>query len=311
MSNAAPVALTGATGFIGTALCKHLRQLGHPVTALVRSPDSATALTKIGVTAVAGDLSNRASLQRLIDNQACVIHCAASVRGRSLESFLSNNVDGTRLLIEAVEQSNSSPRFLFLSSLAAREPDLSWYAQSKHRAEQALATSSIDCWTVLRPPPVYGPGDKEMLPIFRLMKRGTAILGNGPESRISLLHVDDLIGAIVACMHSDNCNRATYTPVDPMAGGYDWYRIAAIASEIFARPVHLRTVPAPLLNSFARINLALAGLLNYEPMLTPSKLRELRHPDWVADASSLQRDTLWSPQIDLHRGLSELAKSAL
>jgi nucleoside-diphosphate-sugar epimerase len=303
----ATVAVTGATGFIGTALCESLCAHGVSVRALVRDPSRATALADHGVELVTGDLANRDSLRTLVSGAEAIVHCAGTVRGRCLNDFTQTNVNGLDHLLSAIAEAAPNARLLALSSIVAREPELSWYAQSKHAGECLLQERGKSLnWIILRPPTVYGPGDREMLPIFQWMARGIATVPGSKDVRVSLIHVRDLVTAIEACMAIPVSKGQCYTPADPCTGGYNWTDMASIATEVWGRPVRLWQVPTWLLDGFARLNLSLAGVLGYAPMLTPAKLRELRHPNWVADSSDLQRDTGWYPEIDLERGLREL-----
>ena len=110
------------------------------------------------------------------------------------------NVAGTANLLAAI-QSQASPPDLLLSSLVAREPQLSWYSHSKREGRNCCSSHRLD-WVILRPPAVYGPGDKEMLPIFQWMRRGIALVPGSPEARTSLIHVSDLVRAIIACLQA-------------------------------------------------------------------------------------------------------------
>jgi nucleoside-diphosphate-sugar epimerase len=301
------VAVTGATGFIGTSLCISLLQSGYRVRALVRRPERAVALEHAGVELQPGDLGNSDSLAKLAAEADVVIHCAGAVRGSSQRAFDRVNVDGTAELLRAVRSGPTRPRLVLLSSLAAREPQLSWYAASKYRSETLLREQGEDLdWIVLRPPPVYGPGDKEMLPVFRAMARGLAPVPGDPSARISVIHVQDLVDAILACLARGDMPATEYTLSDGRPGGYDWKEMADIAAAVWQRRVRLVRVPGWLLDATAAVNLALARLLGYAPMLTPAKLRELRHPDWVAGNEKLQGQVDWQPRIDLQQGLTEL-----
>ncbi len=102
------------------------------------------------------------------------------------------------------ERTPERPRFLLMSSLAAREPELSHYAASKRRGEDALAAASPTLrWTVLRPPAVYGPGERELRPLFRWIARGVAPLACRRAGRFSLLYVDDLATAVLRWLDAD------------------------------------------------------------------------------------------------------------
>jgi len=304
------VAITGATGFIGRILCKRLRADGYPVSALVRNPRHAADLAASGVTLVPGDLDDAHALRALLDNCDVVIHLAGAVRVNSQQAFDRTNVRGTQNLLAALAARKELPGFLLISSLAAREPTLSWYARSKDQAEQCLrdGPAGLD-WAIIRPPAVYGPGDKEMLPVFLWMARGIAPVPGSPAARVSLIHVDDLASAIVACLGLPRLQHRTFTLDDGTPGGYSWDDMAAIAGDVWQRQVRLVRLPGPLLDMLARANLALSRVLAYSPMLTPAKLRELRHPDWVVDNDEITAATGWRPKVTLKKGLEELRDS--
>lgn len=309
MSSATPwVAVTGATGFIGRTLCAHLQANGYSVRALVRNAEAATGLAASGVTLIIGDLSREDSLRALVDDAAAVIHLAGAVRGNSPESFDRTNVDGTQRLIDTVTRSAPPPKLVHISSLAAREPQLSWYARSKHTAERRLraTTENLD-WVIIRPPAVYGPGDKEMLAVFRSMAHGVLPIPGDPDSRVSLIHVDDLVEGIIACLRLPELGCRTFCLDDGTPDGYGWLDMAAVAEAVWGRKIHAIRIPRPLLNALAYANLGLSRLLGYAPMLTPSKLRELRHPDWVVDNQAFTEATGWRPQVKLRFGLEQLS----
>jgi nucleoside-diphosphate-sugar epimerase len=259
------------------------------------------------VTTVQGDLHSAASLDDLVNGCDCVIHCAGSVRGSSQAAFDHTNVIGTRNLLGAIQRMPAPARLLLLSSLAAREPGLSWYAASKHRGEALVANAAPALqWVGLRPPPVYGPGDKEMLPIFKLMARGIAPVPGDTQNRMSLVHVDDVVEVILRLLTLVSWPGRSYTLCDGRNHGYDWQELASIAGKVWRRKVRLWRIPAWAADRVAGFNLYLARRFNYAPMLTPAKLRELRHADWVVDNSELTALLDWQPAVDLEHGLARL-----
>lgn len=278
--------------------------------ALVRSPQKAHQLTAQGVAIVEGDLSTPAALEELVRGCDAVMHGAGAVRGSSQAAFDRVNVAGTAAIISAVKSQPTRPRLLLLSSLAASQPQLSWYAHSKREGEQRVQATDLD-WVIVRPPAVYGPGDKEMLPIFQWMGRGIAPVPGSAEARTSLIHVSDLVTAITACLLSPDTRHQTLSLSDGMANGYNWHEMANLAGAVWGRQVRLWRVPAWLLNSAARLNLCLARISGSAPMLTPPKLRELRHSNWLADNQAITAATGWTPLISLLQGLEEIKNSAL
>lgn len=255
---------------------------------------------------VQGDLHNAAALRRLVDDAFAVVHCAGAVRGVSQADFDRVNVQGVENLVAAMTADGQAEpaRLLSLSSLAAREPSLSFYAQSKSRGEQVLVEQASQIpWLALRPPAVYGPGDRELLPLFRLMAKGIAPVFGRRDARFSMIYVDDIAGLVLAWLRQSVPVSGIYAFDDGKPGGYGWDEVAATVARLCRRPVRTVRVPAPVLDIPARINRSLAGMFGYAPMLTPEKLRELRHPDWVCDNQSLQRVLDWQPRYPLEQGL--------
>lgn len=301
------VALTGATGFIGGAVLRRLTASGWRVRALYRSRRGRILPRASGIDWVAGDLDDDCALARLVAGADAVIHCAGAVRGARRADFARVNVAGTRHVVDAAARGAPAARFLLLSSLAAREPDLSDYAWSKRRGEEALqAGAGALRWTILRPPAVYGPGDREMLPLFRGMARGFATVPGRGVGRVSLLYVEDLASAILAWLAGDVDPGQAYELDDGAAGGYGWDELLGIAARVLRGGAAIRKLPMPvwLLRCVAAGNLGAARVLGYPPMLTPGKVRELMHQDWVADGGPFGRATGWHPAWPLARGLA-------
>lgn len=298
------VAVTGATGFIGNALIQRLTEDGWTVRALTRShrPDSES------VQWIYGDLDNLTALHHLVNDVAFVIHCAATVRGSSFQEFAHTNIEGTKNLLCAISKQKQHPRFLLISSLAAKQPELSWYAQSKYLAEQQLSEYSGQLqWTVFRPTAVYGPGDKELKPLFQAMRRGLFPVVGKIHNRFGLIHVYDLVAAIQAWLASELPINGTFELDDGTLGGYSYESLSILAQQVWRRPVHCIVIPNLLIRGIALSNLWFAHLFHYSPMLTPGKVNELQHDDWVCDNTPLIRVLpAWQPSIRLQDVLSEV-----
>jgi len=298
------IALTGATGFIGRATARMLVTAGWEIKALTRKTSDRSPLADFNVQWVEGALENVESLRRLLQGVEAVVHCAGAVRGATQEHFNRINVDGVARLVHAAARQHPLPRFLLISSLAAREPDLSFYASSKRQGETVLAAQAgLMQWAILRPPAVYGPGDKEMLPLFRWMARGFAFVPGSGNGRISMLYVDDLAEAVSTCLHSAHFPKAVFELHDGRPDGYSWQAVIDTVGHLTGKRVHCVPVPLIVLKALAGLNLQTARILGYAPMLTPGKLRELRHPDWVCDNTAITREIGWTPRVSLEQGL--------
>jgi nucleoside-diphosphate-sugar epimerase len=302
------VAVTGATGFIGRALLNRLTVSGWGVRALTRR--ASPKMDYSSVKWIPGDLDDTRALRHMVEGAEVVIHCAGAVKGKSWDDFFHTNVIGTKNILQAISEIGSCPKFLYISSLAAREPQLSWYAQSKFEAEQLISKFSERLTAaVFRPAAVYGPGDKAMKPLFRLMRYGVLPALGAPDNRFGLIHVDDLVTAVSCWLDAEHSITGTYEIDDGTPEGYDYVSIAAIAQGVLGKPVRCFRIPCTGIRLFAHCNIWLAHLFNYAPMLTPGKVRELQHPDWTCDISSLKRELSdWHPAIGFHAALPALVR---
>ncbi len=298
------VALTGATGFIGNRVARRLVTNGCKLQALTRKTSDRSRLSGFNIHWVEGTLEDVDSLRRLVRGADAVVHCAGAVRGATQAHFDRLNVDGVARLVRAAVEQHPLPRFLLISSLAAREPGLSHYAGSKRQAETVLADQAGNMsWVVLRPPAVYGPGDKEMLPLWRWMARGFAfVLGSG-KARFSMLYVDDLAAAIRKCLLNERLPNGVFELHDGHLEGYSWQNVIDTFAHLNAKSVGRIHMPVSVLRLLARLNLAASLAFGYAPMLTPGKVRELRHPNWVCDNNAFARATGWKPRVSLEAGL--------
>ena len=303
-----PVLLTGATGFIGQRLQKALLAEESAVTAIVRPSSANRDAVLPGVNCMLAGLDDPDRLCEAFSGAAAVVYCAGSVRGRNLDDFRAANVDGVRAAVNAGNRAGNGIPMLLLSSLAASRPHVSDYANSKFLGEQEIRAHAQFPWAIFRPPAVYGPGDREMLPVLKMVRKGLVMPAGPREQRLSLIHVDDLASAVLAWLKSwPACDRMTFTLDDGHGGGYDWNEI----TRAVRRGGHVRIpVPAWILSGIGRANLALSGLLGYAPMLTPGKARELTQPDWVCNNKDLVRVTGWQPEIGLREGVTALFESS-
>ena len=297
-----PVALTGATGFVGRHILERLLAADYSVRALVRAP-AKLQIRAEGLEIVQGGLSDQGALRKLVAGTASVIHCAGLIRGVTRTQFDAVNAAAAGTLAAAARDAGVG-RFMLISSLAAREPQLSPYSASKRGGEEAVAASAEGVGvTVLRPPAVYGPGDREMLALFRLMARGIAPVFGSIDARFSLIHVADLADAVLAWQSTDVTISDPVELDDGQPNGYGWPEVCEIVSSLTGRTVRPLRIPAGLLALPAAFNTAAGILPGFDPMFSLGKLRELRHPDWVCRSITATAIPGWAPRLRLADGL--------
>jgi nucleoside-diphosphate-sugar epimerase len=298
------VGITGATGFVGSHMCKLLHDRGYSLRLLLRStpnslPDALLAQSQL----VFGSLQDPSALLALCSECDVIIHCAASVRGNTWDDFESTNVQGTARLIAAMEQQGCQ-YYLHVSSLAATQPQLSWYSRSKHAAEQLVQQSALP-GLILRPPAIYGPGDRELRPLLDMLYRGGPVLRvTSPDQQLALLHVDDLCAAMLACVQQRV--QGLYSLDDGTEEGYDWDSICAAVQQLSGRTVRTLQLPASVLHSMAYLNVHWSRWRGRKSMLNPGKARELCWSDWRTPAPRLQQVLDWQPAFTLPEGLRTL-----
>src|SRR5215510_6607901 len=241
------VAVTGATGFIGSHTVGELGRAGWRVRILTRRVPANAQFADVPVEAVIGTLEDTRAVASLVRGADAIVHAAGRIKARSHAEFFAANATGTRLLVEAAIAAGNRPRFVLLSSIAARQPQISDYAASKLAGEAELTRLDGDLpWSILRPPAVYGPGDRETLAFFRALCLGFAIRPPVRDARISLLHVGDLAAAIAALLDAP-CAISAPLEVDDGQGGYGWDDMITVAARhVGVRPLRF-AIPGALL----------------------------------------------------------------
>jgi len=207
------VAITGANGFVGSSLTRYLMKRNYEVSSLVRKTAN-VSLLPVKAKVVEIDYSSEESIQSGLADQEIVIHCAALTRADNWDEMKEINVTLTEKVIEAVNKTGSVRQLIFLSSQAAagmgsfNKPKteeeiaqpVTWYGKSKLMAEELIRSRTQKDWTIVRPVSVYGPGDKDFLQTFKLMKNHLSVSLGIKDKYISLIYIDELCQMITKCI---------------------------------------------------------------------------------------------------------------
>jgi nucleoside-diphosphate-sugar epimerase len=280
------IAMTGATGFAGRHAITELLKRGHRVTALAREP--ARARLPPGVELVAGHLEDAAALATLVRGADTIVHLAGVVAAARSRDYFRHNTVPTRALAAAAARAGIK-RFVFASSLAAREPELSPYGASKFAAEQALKQAENHLNTViLRAPAIYGPGDRVTLPLIRQLTRQFAMIPGRRGQRFSLLHVTDFARIVSDAVAGDTTGVLEVS--DGTGGGYCWGDLIEIAQATEGRIVRPVFLPRSVVAGVALFTSGIARITGKPGMITPGKVREIYHADWVVQTPGLTLD---------------------
>ncbi|MCX7009505.1 MAG: NAD-dependent epimerase/dehydratase family protein [Kiritimatiellaeota bacterium] len=313
------VLVTGASGFVGGHVVAALARSGYQPRCLVRVASRTAFIRAFSPELVLGDVTDPASLAVAVAGVEGIIHCAGLTRAVRPEDLQSVNVDGTRNLLEACVQVNPTiRRIIHISSLAALGPSspgqavregqerrpVSDYGRSKLDG-QLVAESFRDKLpvTMLVPPAVYGPLDKDFLIYFRLLKRRLLPLLGGGVQTVSLIYAKDLALAALACLESGYAAGREYLVDDGQPR--TWQEIAATIGGIMQiKPVVLR-LPLGAMRALAACAEFAARCTGRPTLLSRDKLNEFVQPAWVCSAARIHEELGFKPEYTLEQGLEE------
>lgn len=268
------VAVTGATGFVGRSLIPMLETAGHDLSLLMRNPVGKSLVESIRF--IKGDLHNAAALQSLTTCADVVLHVAGAVSAPTLADFMRTNVEGT-VAVATAAKANAVKRFVYVSSLAAREPALNGYCASKAAAEAALVAFAQDMEIcILRPAAVYGPGDTATLPLLQALMAKRAFIPGSSDGRFAMVNVAD-----VARVLADSVNGpvGTFAIHDGVAS-HSWPELTALVQQNFGRPQQVSYIPKALALLAGLAGDGLARLRGKPSLVNSGQIRQIYHRDW-------------------------------
>jgi nucleoside-diphosphate-sugar epimerase len=316
------VLLTGGSGFLGSFVAEQLAADGHVVRALVRPRSDRRVLEKLaGIEFAPGAIEDPASLGPAVDGADAVVHVAGIVKARRPSEFFEVNTQGTKNLLEAAA-GRGVGRFVYVSSLAAVGPSLdgtpvpddveprpvTHYGRSKLEAERAVlgAKDRIHV-TVVRPPLIYGPRDRETLAFFTSVRNGVLPMTGDGNNTLSVVYVADCAAAIVRALTVQGASGRTYFVDDGSV--YVWREALAHIESALGRRAFVRFgMPMGVVKVAAAATQLWGKVTNTAQMLTLDKVNELTQPHWVCSGAGARRDLGWEPRVNWAQGVEEAVK---
>lgn len=314
------IALTGATGFLGSHIADTLLERGYRVRASIRATSNQQWLAGKPVETVEIDLTSTEDCRRFLDRTSGLIHCAGVVNAPTEEIYWQANVTTCATLLEAAAQRwaghGETAAFVLISSLAAHGPasveqpavetdpcrPITAYGRSKLAAEKLL---DADRWpfrtAILRPPALYGPRDREFLSLFSLALRGWSGRIGRSMTGLSLVHGRDAATAAVDLLETGTACGPYF--VDDGQAGYNWQALAKVLGQMAGRRVRLLPVPLGLLKITSRLigsrRAARSVVLNWDRIL------DLESCGWVCRGDKLAADTGFRARYDAVAGFAD------
>ena len=212
-----PVVITGASGLVGTHLCRQLVEGGWKVRGIVRDAEKAAVrLGHLRLEIRVADIRDAESVRSVLADAGALVHLAAIAIEKHGESFEATNADATAILLDAVRAARVE-RIIHMSQNGASSSSPYRFLRSKGVAED-IVTSSATRWTVLRPSVIFGPEDEFVNVLARMVRLSPFVfpLPGGGEARFQPIAVDDVARAIVKCLESSTAVNSIYSIGGPV-----------------------------------------------------------------------------------------------
>ncbi len=311
--------LTGATGFIGSHVAERLVNEGRRLRCLVRPGRQLPPwLDPARCEIIEASLLDRDAVHAAVRGVRTVIHIAGVTKAKRSVEYLRGNVESTRNLLEAAETIADLDRFAYISSLtvAGPSPDghlldeseperpLTAYGRSKLEAERLVTAAAARVpISVIRPPAVYGPRDRDTLEMFRWVRYGISPVIGGTEKSLSLIHVHDLADAIRAVAFDPRAVGRVYYAANPVP--HPFAELMSIIGRIVARrPVSIR-FPRPLLFAVAGVVEAISLIGPKPAVLSIDKARDMSQDHWVCSSRRIEEELGVRATTPLEQGLRD------
>jgi dihydroflavonol-4-reductase len=308
------VAVTGANGFVGRNVVRHFRAAGWEVRAIVRPGRRCTMPD--GVELVTAPLV-AADLTRAAVGSEVIVHAAGRIRSATVRQFHDVNVEGTRQVVQAATALGT--KLVHISSQAAAGPGtserprsedgplrpLTAYGRSKLASEEVVKASRLRRWTIVRPALVYGPADRNALPLFRLAQWGIALkVGKSPAPAYTFVHVDDVARGIEMAATVAEAEREVFSLGHPQSVTAD--TLADTLAHVLGRPCRRVRIPYALL-LVAALGGSVAALCGWPVAIDRARLIEMAAEGWVCSVEKARERLGFTARIGLREGFASTA----
>ncbi len=316
------ILITGATGFIGGFLVDEARKRGYEVFAAVRRTSNIRHLENKDIRIIEFDFTDGDRLNALIRDLPrfdCVIHNAGVTKSLRRDDYFEVNERNTARFIAALDKPGRTPdKFLFVSSLAAYGPGdpesgrpvlltskpcpVTAYGESKLAAEKFLTGRAGLPYIIIRPTAVYGPGEKDIFGIIKLMCRGVDFRIGSGHQHLTFIYVKDLARLVLDTLESPRCNRAYFATDGNLYGSRD---LGDVVSRLLDRKMAHIVLPVWLAKVLAALTEFACRISGQPPGLNRDKLNELGARNWNCEVEPLRTELNFKAEYNLETGIKE------
>lgn len=321
------ILITGASGFIGSAIVNKALDLGMEVWAAVRHSSSKQYLQDKRINFIELDLSSAQQMTQALSKLHFdyVVHAAGLTKALRQADFFSVNTEGTKHLVEALKNSNQElQRFVYMSSLSVfgaikeqmpyqpiKETDTprpnTAYGKSKWEAEKfldGLEEAGYDLpYVILRPTGVYGPREHDYYMMAKSIKEHVDFAAGWTRQDITFVYVDDVVQAVFLALDHGKKGRKYFLSDGNV---YQSSTFSNLIHQEFGCPWWIRVkAPIALLHVICKVCDAWGHLTGRLTALNNDKYNILRQRNWRCDIRPAVDELGFKPQWDLARGVRE------
>jgi dihydroflavonol-4-reductase len=311
------VLVTGANGFVGSRLCARLLEDKYHVIAGVREGCDASLIEDLDLEYRFGDITYPETLPEMVRNVDYIIHNAGAVKVKNLKLFFDINQIGTKNMIEAATGHERLKKFIYISSMAAAGPSkpnhpvtesdppnpITVYGRSKLAGEKEVLQKVEQVNSVIvRPPGIYGPGEKEMFTFFEILNNRIKPYIGSTKRRIQLLHIDDLTRGISKVLKADTKSGEIYYIAESQS--YSYYQLVNHLRRAVGRASFPIYVPGWAVRMIAWISEKSLRIFGKTPMFTVEKANEILE-NWEVSTEKAARELGYQSEIAFPEGARE------
>jgi len=308
------IALTGANGFLGSTITAQALALDHEIRPLVRS-GSNIELLPADTDPCYVDYNDLSDLQKALKGQQILIHNAGLTRAVSWEKYKKVNVDLTEKLIELFNNSPSLEHFIFVSSQAAAGPSkphnpltesspcepVSMYGKSKLEAEKLIRSKIEGNWTIIRPASVFGPGDKDFLQVYKMVKKHFMFYPIQKKKTFSLIYSEDLARLILSTIDKKEARKEIFFAAN--AKPVTQEELTEYLEDIMSTFSNHLVIPEFLISIIAQIFELYSKLSGKLSIINKERLQEFKLADWQVSSKKAKKILNFTPQFEIYEAL--------
>ena len=314
--------ITGSNGFIGSFLVEEALKRGYEVYACIRKSSNVQYLIDKRIIFLTIDFSNPSLLIEQFQELPCfdfVIHNAGLTKAKKTEDYYIVNYKFTKNLVNALIRSGKIPeRFIYMSSLAAYGPGngnsqepvklndlpcpISSYGSSKLASEKYISCLSNFPYIILRPTAVYGPREKDIYTLFKLINRNIEPFIGVKNQQLTFIYVKDLVKVVFQCLESSRNNKAYFVTDGQVYKGEEFTQVI---KTILQKNTIRIFLPKRIIKLFAYFLESIYWIVGKTPSLNLEKIKEIESLNWTCDIMPLQHDMNFKADYNLHKGIDE------